>query len=108
MQIFGVNMKKGIILFIALITLSANASEWKPLPGYDIFELYSGSMAKKLDVERTKSVVGTSGLSWPDGRQAIVIHIEVEQGKEKWLYRCIQYFAADMQQTGEQCYELRE
>ena len=67
-----------------------------------------GGMAKKLDAERKVAVVGTSGLSWPDGRQAIVTHIEVEQGKGKWLYRCMQYFSADMQQTGEQCYELRE
>ena len=101
-------MKKGITLLIALIAFSANASEWKLLPGYDIFELYSGGAAKKLGVERKVSVVGTSGLSWPDGRHAIVTHIEVKQGEEKWLYRCTQYFAADMQQIREQCYELRE
>jgi len=104
----GVDMKKGITLLIALFTLSANASEWKPLLGYDTFELYSGGIAKKPDAERKETVVGTSGLSWPDGRQAIVIHIEVEQGEGKWLYRCIQYFAAHMQQTREECYELRE
>ena len=101
-------MKKVITLLIAFISLRVNASEWKPLPGYDTFELYSGGIANKLDAKRKVAIVGTSGLSWPDGRQAIVTHIEVEQGKGKWHYRCVQNFAADMQQTGEMCYELRK
>lgn len=52
------------------------------------------------------TIESSAGLSWPDGRQAIVTFWK---GPEKDAYlrgvvvRCISYFSADMTDTGEKC-----
>ena len=101
-------MNRLIVALIMMMSIGATASEWKQLVGYDLHELYSGGMANLTSVKREVTVVGTSGLSWPDGRQAIVTTLEVEQDGKRWLYRCTQYLSRDMVQTGEICYELRK
>jgi hypothetical protein len=40
------------------------------------------------------------GLSWPDGRQAIVTFWKAENS----VFRCIDYFDTSMQSTGGGCY----
>ena len=101
-------MTKVLSTIVFLSSLNVCASEWMPLPGYDLHELYSGGMAIGTDIKRETEIIGTNGLSWPDGRQALITTIEIRQLGSKGLYRCMQYFSADMQQTGERCYELHK
>ena len=65
--------------------------------------------------DRLAEVVSTAGLSWPDGRQALVTYIKVtyqlvgatQVGKKTaYTFRCLEYFDVDMQPTVEACYEL--
>jgi hypothetical protein len=53
-------------------------------------------------------VVGASGHSWSDGRQATFTFYDVKGDKNKWLFKCVDYFDKDMQSTGSICYELRD
>ncbi len=105
----------GVVLVVMSQSVFVNqvyAGEWKLLPGYSLYDLYYGSkfseIRKILKDQRTTEIKGTSGLSWADGRQASIIHFETEQSGKKWLYKCVDYFNKDMQQTGQECYELRE
>ncbi|MCB0753349.1 MAG: hypothetical protein KDC52_17895 [Ignavibacteriae bacterium] len=93
-------MKKIIYILIAISTF-AKASNWQMIPEFDSYKL--------LNVTKNQSdakIVGTSGLSWADGRQAIIIFISISQNGKTNHYRCNQYFSSDMQQTGEMCYQL--
>ena len=101
-------MKKIAIIIFILFSTTASASEWKFLPTYDLYQLLYSDLAKITNTSRKAQIVGTSGLSWPDGKQAIVTFVNVTQKDETWVYRCTQYFSPDMQQTGEACYELRK
>lgn len=96
-------MKKSLFIFLFLFTSLVYAGEWKPLIGYSLHDLYSGEfsdLAKKSNIKRKSEIKGTSGLSWPDGRQAIITYLEIEQESKRWLYKCIDYFSNDMQKTG--------
>ena len=104
-------MKKSLFILLFLFASLVYAGEWKPLIGYSLHDLYSGKfsgLAKKSNIKRKAEIKGTSGLSWPDGRQAIITLIEIEQEGNKWLYKCIDFYSKDMQQTGQVCYELRK
>jgi hypothetical protein len=46
-------------------------------------------------------LVGASGLSWPDGRQALVTFWTAKNPHS--TVRCITYFDQEMRQTGEKC-----
>ena len=102
-------MNQILTALLILVSSSSFASEWKELK-IDLWGIYfeGPKLAAGLNVKREIKVVGTSGLSWPDGRQAIVTTLETEQLGNKWLARCIQYYSADMKLTGEKCYELRK
>jgi len=45
-------------------------------------------------------LISSAGLSWPDGRQAVVTFWKAENS----LFRCIDYFDKDFRQTGSACY----
>jgi hypothetical protein len=45
-------------------------------------------------------ILGTAGLSWPDGRQGIITFWHCEDGKTA---RCLDYFNAEMSATGGRC-----
>jgi hypothetical protein len=45
-------------------------------------------------------LLGTAGLSWPDGRQGIITFWHCEDGKTA---RCLDYFDAEMAATGGRC-----
>ena len=99
-------MKTGIALLIALLPLSANADQWKHVLS-DLHACHSRDpLDQRVGIER--DVVGTAGLSWPDGRQALVTTVQIKNTEKQWLCRCTDYFDADMQQTGQACYELRK
>lgn len=99
---------KRIFLVLFIISISSSAySEWKG--NFGLANIYYGDEASnRFGYERTIEVVGTSGLSWPDGRQAIITTIEVKQKGKKWLNRCIDYYDKDMRHTGEACSELSD
>jgi hypothetical protein len=50
--------------------------------------------------DRGGELLGSSGLSWPDGRQAIITFWRLESGA---IARCIDYFQSDMQFSGASC-----
>ena len=62
---------------------------WRPVPG-----LTSGDLAKK-----DATLISSAGLSWPDGRQAIVTFWKAET-----IYRCGDFFSTHYEQTGGGCY----
>jgi hypothetical protein len=47
--------------------------------------------------------LSAAGLSWPDGRQAIVTFWKGEASGVTAHFRCVTYFDASMVETGEQC-----
>jgi hypothetical protein len=47
------------------------------------------------------ALVASTGLSWPDGRQAIVTFWKPNDGNAK--VRCFAYYTKDMTPTGERC-----
>lgn len=87
-----------VTAIVALVTLPSKAddqtSDWGPvLFTEDNRRLFAADLAK------TYKLASSVGLSWPDGRQAIVTfwqHAPV-------LYRCIDYFDASMRSTGGKC-----
>lgn len=98
---------KYLVLIIALsLSMSVHSGKWTPLTSYDAFTIYNfDKMHKNV---KSVDVVGTSGHSWPDGRQATFTFYDVKGDKNKWLFKCIDYFDKDMQSTGGICYELRD
>ena len=69
-------------------------SSWTMQPGLTLRQvLGSGGLIRS-----------TAGLSWPDGRQAVVLYVDSEGD----LLRCVDYFDASMSSTGISCYELAE
>ena len=103
-------MIKWNLLIISLFSFPCFASKWVAVPGFNLHELYStGDFGP---YKGTSEVIGTTSLSWPNGDQAIVTHIEriyaAKDGELKSLYRCIDYYDATMNPTGSMCYELRE
>jgi hypothetical protein len=47
--------------------------------------------------------LSAAGLSWPDGRQAIVTFWKGEASGVTAHFRCVTYFDASMVETGEHC-----
>src|SRR5262245_35208891 len=87
-----------LILTLAGYGSYAQAPEpptWLILPG-----VTSASIAV---VPEGWQLVSSSGLSWPHGKQAIVTFWR----KGNIHRRCLDYFDADMQQTGGLCYEAK-
>jgi hypothetical protein len=83
------------MLIAAAVSLPAAAvadrPEWQVVPG-----LTSANLAASK-----WELVGSSGLSWPDGRQAIVSFWASEN--PQFTFRCTKFFDASMRSTGEKC-----
>jgi hypothetical protein len=97
--------KMKLIWIVALtfgLTLGeAKADDWIGLPGVS-----SASLAKAQGWR----LAGTTAMSWPDGRQAIVTFWErcYEKPSDNtdglcFTQRCIDYFDEAMSQTGSYC-----
>ena len=100
-------MKKILLIVGILYSAVSPADEWKMLPSYSMYDLLNQESVGGLKFE--SEITGTSGLSWPDGRQAIITSFEVRSSDSKrWFYRCRDYFDNSMRQTGQMCYELRK
>src|SRR5262245_36602335 len=70
----------------------AEQDKWKVMPGTQ-----SADIAKMLLV----TLASSAGLSWPDGRQAIMTFWK----SGATLLRCIDYFEQDMTPSGGVCYQ---
>lgn len=93
-----------ILPAVLLLALPASAlSEWVLLPETTMAELYEVPESR-FWVD--SGVSGTSAVSWPNGDQAIVTYIEIFNGADKQLHRCIEYFSEDMTPTRTNCYLL--
>lgn len=58
----------------------------------------SGILALEEALSRGR-VLATVGFSWPNGRQGALLYIRVGDS----VYRCREYFDADMAPTGDLC-----
>lgn len=47
-------------------------------------------------------IVAAAGLSWPDGRPAVVVYVEARDE----TFRCVDMYDASFQSTGFMCYRL--
>ncbi|BAH76721.1 hypothetical protein [Solidesulfovibrio magneticus] len=101
-------------LVINISFVYAQEKSWSSLPGCKLNDIYKYGSCSHLDKIQSKfesKIVGTSGLSWPDGRQLITTLIEVivyhenDKSRSKNLYRCDDFFDKDMQHSGQMCYE---
>jgi len=54
------------------------------------------------------SVGSTAGLSWPDGRQAIITYVNTPGPQGSVVYRCVEYFDEEMNLTNSRCYKLKK
>jgi hypothetical protein len=90
-----------------LVSAQAHAQEqWKALPQYSFNDLYyEGGLFSDKNVRKSQ-IVSSDAMSWPDGRQALIILLEVHQFGNKWLYKCVHCYDRDLRQTGHLCYEL--
>lgn len=87
-----------ILAVVGLVTgvTAAWSTEWQALPG-----MTSAALARAGWRQ-----IGSAGLSWPDGRQAVVSFWEgTFPGKKPVTFRCVTYFDKDLQQTGDVCYQ---
>ena len=99
---------KGIIASsLVMFSATVQASEWVPLRDYDLHQLYSGEISRAMGVATRPELVGTSGLSWPDGRKATITYLEIERDQKHWLYKCVETWTSDLQLIQEQCFELK-
>lgn len=90
-------------LFVASATLRVEADEprlWKLKPG-----TWSANLARSSHWE----LVTSSGLSWPDGRQAIITFWRQKQSSsgQTSMLRCVDYFDLSMRAARGTCYEAR-
>lgn len=85
-----------LLMTALLISSPAFAEEWEPLAGMTTAKLAASGW--RIDT--------SSGLSWPDGRQAVVSFwsMTFDQG-QNFTMRCITYFDGNMTPTGDMCSE---
>jgi len=85
-----------LILAVAAAT-PAVAQQWEPKP----------NMTSATLAERGYQVDGVAGLSWPDGRQAVVTFwsLQLRLGSVSTA-RCTTFYDASMVETGETCGEV--
>lgn len=100
-------MKRIIVIVFLMCGAATQASEWVPLRDYDLHQLYSGEISRAMGVSASAELVGTSGLSWPDGRQATITYLEIERDQKRWLYKCVESWSSDLQLIQEECFELK-
>lgn len=83
-----------VLCVIAGCPPPASAANWYQMPGTTSADLAGSGWL----------LLSSSGLSWPDGRQAIVTFWKNPDTAE--VIRCIGYFEADMSGDGEACEEV--
>jgi len=95
-------MKRIILAALVGVLVSGpvfgDTDRWVPYPETSISTLWQ---FVRQNVEDAR-FLGTSGHSWPDGRQAVIYHFTVSG----FLWRCNNYFDKDMRSTGNLCYRL--
>ena len=100
-------------ILAAIFTNTAADSSWKVLPGISVSDLMTKCIYDRADrhlfEDCIAEVASTGGLSWPDGKQAVVSYIHVTYkstaGNDSlFVYRCVENFNADMRPTSEACY----
>lgn len=100
-------MTKVIAIAFLIIGSVVEASEWVPLRDYDLYQLYSGETSRAMGISAKAKLVGSNGLSWPDGRQATISYLEIERDQKRWLYKCVEHWSSDLQLEREECFELK-
>ena len=94
-------MRLAALLALVAMTSPAIAQDDADLRG-DWLLIYpqpsSGSLAMS-GFDQTAA----AGLSWPDGRQAVVTFWTLQAETDLFIYRCVSYFDAALVPTGEQC-----
>lgn len=96
-------MRKVYAVVLTLLASGADArnDRWEVVPG-----LTSANLASTPWV-----LLSSAGLSWPDGRQAIVTFWTGSRNlreKDTLYIRCTAYFDASMRATGEKCEQPAE
>ena len=85
--------------FLALIVACAFSSS--VLATKDALDGWVPSSQTSSQLAKAKwKLTGTTGLSWPDGRQAIITFWMSNDGK---IRRCVDYMKSDMVSTGGKC-----
>lgn len=92
-----VSLAKNITAAVVLASLScaAQAQEWQTLSGMTSAKLAAAGWQQS----------GAAGLSWPDGRQAVVSFWWMPTHGDRLTMRCVDYFDADMRGTGGTCFQ---
>ena len=84
-----------VLLLVTTSTASAGESTW-----------ILDAQAESASLARTGwQFLNSTGLSWPDGRQAIVTFWQSSAGD---VTRCFDYYDSNMQASGSICYLSRE
>ena len=78
-----------VSLALAMTTGQVGAGDWQPLFGRSTADLAVAGW----------EVEAMTGLSWPDGRQGAISFWRYED----YLVRCITFFQADAQESGDLC-----
>jgi hypothetical protein len=78
---------------LSSIAGAANAKEWTWLSGMTSAKLAAAGW----------TATASAGLSWPDGRQAVVTHWRAVIDGHELAFRCIDYFDENMRPAGETC-----
>ncbi|MFN7609993.1 MAG: hypothetical protein ACK5QX_03505 [bacterium] len=87
-------MRLAALLILIAMASPVVAQEWKLNPG----------KTSALFASAGLQLSGTAGLSWPDGKQAIVTYWSMPfEGGKHFTVRCVTYFDADFRQTGDIC-----
>lgn len=101
-----------VLALLIPVNVYAAGAGWVQVP-FSMYEVYNLDL--RSETINSVSVVGTSGLSLADDSKVVVTTFEVIFEREyligdqdKALYRCMEYFDADMLITGQACYELRQ
>jgi hypothetical protein len=92
-------------ILLALSAVSAQAQE-KSLTPWEVEWVHvPGLKSSSFAATKGAKLISSSSLSWPDGRQALVTYWDVTG---KLIMRCIDYFNADMTQTGGICLQPKQ
>ena len=94
------------ILMLCTKVVSAQGPDKTPSPSDFRWEILPGLQSAGLS-SVSWLMVGSSGLSWPDGRQAVVTFWR-STGTKPLHIRCVANFDNVMRWTGEGCYQAVE
>lgn len=95
MAMFETHKSATVGALVAMIILSPSA----PMAEEDLWEYLPGITSGIL-ADKGQRLVTSSGLSWPDGSQAVVTFWQEKRGQ---YVRCITYFDKSMAYTGDKC-----